>query len=307
MALGVRMVAKSHLQREEEGTCFEKSSYVGLHSIYLEHYELHTCSADRVKWKWSWHCHAVCTLRPVSKLEHSDDINGQILQMMCSVVGSIQNMQLLWVWVGNSVDRKPYDFFTLELCMHLSTDSVEILDFVTVFIAHLPHRLYSAVDCLEVSCQLLFSMPCHWQQQYIVYSLVVELYVQRAVLRFLILPPSPLSVPCRRRRRDLWPVTVALCSLNCLKPCPYPVDHCAVPAAAVVLANWSSVPPPPLSFQLSLFQLLFQLSNTIPPGHKGSKGSTPENSPRYAEISLFIVDKIEENCEKIVKMKRGLQ
>ena len=57
------------------------------------------------------------------------------------------------------------------------TDSAECLEFDTVFIAHLPHRLYSAVDCLEVSCQLLFSMPCHWQQLYIVYSLVVELYV----------------------------------------------------------------------------------------------------------------------------------
>ena len=45
-------------------------------------------------------------------------------------------------------------------------------------------------------------------------------------------PPPPLSVPCRRRQRDLWPVTVALCSLNCLKPSPCPVDHSAAPAAA---------------------------------------------------------------------------
>ena len=93
---------------------------------------------------------------------------------------------------------------------------------------HTYHTGYSALDCLEVSCQLLFSMPCHWLAA--VHS--VELYVQWAVLRFLILPPSPLSVPCRRRQRDLWPVTVALCSLNCLKPCTYPVDHCATPASA---------------------------------------------------------------------------
>ena len=50
MALGARMVAKvPPLEGEKEGTCFEKSSYVVLHSIYLEYYELHTCSADRVK------------------------------------------------------------------------------------------------------------------------------------------------------------------------------------------------------------------------------------------------------------------
>ena len=38
MALGARMVAKvPPLEGEKEGTCFEKSSYVGLHSIYVVH------------------------------------------------------------------------------------------------------------------------------------------------------------------------------------------------------------------------------------------------------------------------------
>ena len=71
MALGARMVAKvPPLEGEKEGTCFEKSSYVVLHSIYLEHYELFTymqCRQSQVEVVMA----LPCTLRPVSKLVHS--------------------------------------------------------------------------------------------------------------------------------------------------------------------------------------------------------------------------------------------
>ena len=80
---------------------------------------------------------------------------------------------------------------------------------------------------------------------------------------------------------DLWPVTVA------------PVDSTQFratkrrrvrrqPQPYALLPCW-----PSLSSESHSVLVFVQLSNTITPGHKGSKGSTPENSPRFVFLKFF--------------------